>query len=89
MVGSVRWVIKVPELHSALSPEHSLVISLERLIRDTKKVRSRNAKCNTKELKFESQDGKTSPCKTHNVSLQETEDLTPGATKIVGKKVLA
>ena len=49
----------------------------------------RKTPINTKELKFESQDGKTSPCKTHNVSLQETEDLTPGATKIVGKKVLA
>ena len=42
---------------------------------------------NTKQLKFESHDGKTSPCKTHNVSLQEKEGLTPGTTKIVGKKL--
>ena len=45
----------------------------------------RKSPINTKELKFESQDGKTSPCEHHNVSLQEKEDLTPGATKIVGK----
>ena len=50
----------------------------------------RKTPINTKELKFASQDGKTVniSMQTHNVSLQEKERPTPGATKIVEKKTI-